>query len=68
MKIEEIKNPTQVQFDWADLNMMRLEKKAIRDYPMEILNGTKKELYPLSAVCEAVITNYKLVELFEETK
>lgn len=68
MTIQEIKHPTQAQYDWADLNMMRLEKKTISDYRVKVLNeiGVEPEVegtYLLSEVCQAIIFNYNFDEL-----
>lgn len=68
MTIQEIKHPTQAQYDWADLNMFRLERRALKDSPVKVLNAVGVEpevegVYPLSVVCQAIIANFTLDEL-----
>lgn len=58
MTYKEIKYPTQARYDWADLNMMRLEKNKISDITLNI--GGK--LHLLSEVCQAILFNYKFEE------
>jgi len=68
MQIEKIKNPTQTQYDWADLNMMRLERNQIKDTAVNVIYGfgtgeeTSKK-FPLSHICQAIIFNYSFDEL-----
>lgn len=70
MTIQEIKHPTQSQYDWADLKMMRLEKKALEDLPVKVLNAVGVEpevqgVYLLSEVCQAILFNFTFDEYAE---
>jgi hypothetical protein len=62
MTIQEIKYPTQALYDWADLNMFRLDKKALKDHVVNISNETGFEPHLLSVVCQAILFNFTFDE------
>jgi hypothetical protein len=68
MTIQEIKHPTQTLYDWADLNMFRLEKKALKDHVVNVSNETGFEPHLLSVVCQAILFNFSFEEMVNKPK
>jgi hypothetical protein len=68
MTIQEIKYPTQDLYDWADLNMFRLERKSIKDHVVKVSNETGFEPHLLSVVCQAIIANFSFEEMMQKQK